>query len=153
MYMRWMKHPLNFYGNLHSQRSIHAQSLIFFEELFIQIASIWSLFRNRKNEDMADEQVFTVVATDEVIAAVQKLANSAGEDVLIGDPMPTTAISQAAEYPHIDPSLLEFLQQATIVIKAGTAGVLFITALRDLLAKKEGGKLIEDNTEKLEAEK
>lgn len=75
--------------------------------------------------------------------AIELAAEYSDEDVKIGEIRSISNAAQASEYPSIDPALLEFLSQITIIVGTGAAGLKFINELRALLKKDEKSELVE----------
>lgn len=103
---------------------------------------------------MSAEKVIIVVADEETMKEVAALAASAGNEVKSGEVRPADAVASAAEYPTIDPALLEFLQQVTVIVKTGAAGLAFLNEVRKLIASKKTGKVteLEKKTQKQKGE-
>lgn len=92
---------------------------------------------------MSSSSVLIAIGDEDTIAEVIELAKKAGADVQVGTPRSASAIAQAAEYPTIDPNLLEFLKQITIVVSAGAAGLSFTNEIKKLFSGRKSGQLIE----------
>jgi hypothetical protein len=83
-----------------------------------------------------DDLIIDVFAAPELTADVLNLARKHGVEIskfaTVG---PATSVSN---FPNLDPTVITFVQQAVVIVGAGTAAVNFVKALRDLIQSANG---------------
>ncbi len=91
-----------------------------------------------------ETKTLSAIADKETLEkAVELAAEYNNDDVMIGQIRSVSSAAQASEYPSIDPSLLEFLSQVTIIVGTGAAALKFTNELLALLKSDEKSELVE----------
>jgi hypothetical protein len=83
-----------------------------------------------------DEVTIDVFAAPEMTAEVVRLARK--HDVEISNFATVGPATPVSNFPNLDPSVIAAVQQAVVIIGAGTAAVHFVKALLDLIKTAKG---------------
>jgi len=97
---------------------------------------------------MSGNQIITISVPENSIDAVKNLAGDYPEAVTLGRFRPMTDLGAPSTFPVIDPTVIEFFQQVTIVVVTGTATVEFLKKLHELVASVRGKITTQDDKSK-----
>ena len=97
---------------------------------------------------MSGNKSVTISVHDDYIDAVTDLVAAYSETVRLGRFRPAADVGSPSTFPVLDPTLIEAVKQATIVITAGSASVDFLVKLRGLIALAHGKIRAQDDKSK-----